>query len=842
MGWFSSKRKTVTSLSFNSLTDSPFGEYFYVRKQLAFAAKGHSRVFGKELWRYKHDFRKHFNDKELVKLDVLPTTQTAFSFDAEDIFNYLVNVKEVENLYEIREVLDKEKLNGSYVTTSTNVYLVSDYVQVEEEESSYDTRISYGGNWEYYRNSNSTPEEGKDLLSFTTEPHFVIGDDGSGASVILSLDYSYKIYEYELLDPEDEESELIRVQQSVGSISYNMEKFSYAVVDYTRLDHIVQNGKDVPRYGTATVPYSFYTSWFTTAPISELQFAPILQLKGDDEPIEIKRKQERMLDIFGVEMDSVQSMIDNGDVDDFRLSLAIAPDECNRSSVVSKYLYTFFDSVTGDDSFPSNPISNRNRTVTFSLDDIDITYNFSLVKSTHSGTIPVANDYIVTLIQNITNAQKYYLDVKETYEEYMGSAGSKTTKDMYFEIVAAYSEGDEAYEALPVSDCWKNSKPKKKVLAYCTSANIEESIHSDLYYKLDPEEDEETKIFDIISYKIFNVSTYADKYYGTSIIDGLTVEVVHPKTGAITYNNYDSAIVEVSFQHSPSSYTKYTYGYGSIDYKIDDEKVATIRHDKADGSFRFFLTHDYLKGLKFREFTSIYGMSLCGVSYVTETIKIKWYQTASFAMLLRFVGAVITIVTAGAGAAVSTIIIGLVGSVAITVISLSIAKAIGGTAGTVIAVITAVVLAVLVNGGVGNDISSLWLTTGDTYMKAQLQQLQIEAKEMKEAYEEYKDKIDKKMSLLQSALGSLNDKGYSKEAILTNIANKAYYSGHSSILFNIETADKLDDEDWKLLELTPLDYDSANTLYNNSTTIPRSSYEFEQRMHSTKEFGDLTTK
>jgi hypothetical protein len=124
------------------------------------------------------------------------------------------------------------------------------------------------------------------------------------------------------------------------------------------------------------------------------------------------------------------------------------------------------------------------------------------------------------------------------------------------------------------------------------------------------------------------------------------------------------------------------------------------------------------------------------------------------------------------------------------------------------------------------------------YIKLKSQEIADKSKELQEDYNRFKREIDIRTRLITEALEMSDYKGYSSDAILENINNRRWFAG--SMPLTKEYIESMEDDDWKLDAVSPIDYNLAETLYNRSNTIPPSVYDFEPAMQIIDKFGDTT--
>ncbi len=874
LGWFKGKRKHVQSISFTSLKNDPFDEYRYAKKQIMYATNMDMKLIPFQMWKYKHDYRAYFNKNQMEKLDMLPDE---ISFHRRDYSNLKDYIKtgacdpNVPNLLSIIQLADRTKtFEGVPNENPSELDIVRHYCTQDTEEYKY--MVYDEGVWWFSKIDENEPTESQTRLLYGNDPNDdgnYINDFGTFNSDKSRLSSYYYIYNVTVTDTEDPDThEVTRTIEYEDSGTgdhtryFDTRKWYYAKAYYLTED----DETDTTRY--VYVPYQYYTEdAYTGGEVATLEFAPMMQIKGEDTLTdEERKKQKKALRIFGTDLDSIKSYIDNGKITDFRISLALSPDDATKSIAVTKYMFDFFSQVGGEAEFPENAGVERNREFEFELNGATVKMSFNLKSETINGTFPRPNDcyeYRVKLRQTVSNAEKFYEDMKDTYEEYVGSAGSKTIKEMFQDIRQRHrtdpAAWEDAYNDMPPDDCYKDKLLYRYVNAYCSPADFEKVLHEELYEKIN-NADEETQTYSIESYKRMKIlkSSEEDQYY-CKYTDPDVVNMVECKDedgnpilddeGNKTYEPDENAnktvIIKLYKKLDSNNYQVYTYGNGMLEYTVDGHK-AVVHHDKLDGKLRFFMLYDSLKHTKFNQYVSLYDRALCGVIYVHQVIKIKWYQRAGwqlvFQIIIIVVSIAITVATAGAGAPIPTIIMNFAYAMAVSYAVSRIAENIGGPVGLIIAAVAQVAAMYFAPASTGVSGGSLFLTAADTFTKVVAFEEQAKMEKLAREYKKFKEDFDRKMHILQKMVDENSRDGYSQETLQSNHETRKLRDllyGDNEI--TQEMLEATDDMAWQLQQVQTLDYNQGETLYNNMTSIPESNYNPELAMFSELEFGDMTT-
>jgi len=842
MGLFSSSYKYFQSISFQPMKDEPFGEYRYSRKQIAFATVGNARAFGKEIWKYKKNYRHKFNSDIAKRLDAQPEVLPIENLKVDGIHDYIENYTDITDFQSVLKVWKKENRILDQYLDEDEFPTPSQVVEEYMGSSDMPYKLNADG-YDFYCNYNST-DKFDGLIRWK-----IISEELSDDSKIVTFTYNQYRYEEEDDPDSDDDDDTVIVEYDDGesSVDFDSTKWFYAKCYYIDTDGTFDVENNI-----VFVPYDYYTgSIYESDNQRTMEFAPIFQLKGDNEPVDVEIEQKRMLKSFGLSLDSVQGMIDNGDIDDFRLGFAIPPDDAAKSAAIAKYLFEFFDAVGGDPySGRINLGTERNRKIEFSVGDGDnelvVETLFHLEERVVDGQIdkdPDFAEYKVKLKQKMSNADIYYDDVKEIYDDAIGGSETDITQ-MYNAVVDAYNNDNDTYKSyydkLPPEGYNRESLIHKYTYAFCTPADMDAVLFEELNFNTAQEEDDPVyeQYWEIESYKRFRsiMPSEEEALYVQLISDTNILLLEDPETGDLVEDEMKSVSIVLRKNISDSQYKEFHYRSGKLDYEIDGH-TASVYHERPDKTFRLFMMNDYLAHKRFKEYTSIYDRSLCGLAYCQVRIKVRWYEKSWFKLFLQIAAVVITVWTAGSGAGLGATLMSMASTYAIAYVAMKIAEAIGGELGVIIGTVVAAASMYFNPAGSGMSTADLWLSTSDMYLKLESIKVKEDIKKMQEMYDEFKSKIDKQIYYMEQEMAAMDATGYSQEAIIMNIANRAYNEGYSDILFTPEIVEDMQDEDWKLPEVKQVDYDLAETLYNQSTEIPRGIYEFEHQMNVVTTFG-----
>lgn len=165
----------------------------------------------------------------------------------------------------------------------------------------------------------------------------------------------------------------------------------------------------------------------------------------------------------------------------------------------------------------------------------------------------------------------------------------------------------------------------------------------------------------------------------------------------------------------------------------------------------------------FKQWINIYENSLSLIGYSISTVKLKWYQTGLFAVILKILIVVIVILTTifapPAGATLATLATNAAIGFAISFGAQLIAKAIGGPLGAVIGAIAAIgaLYATGLLSMPSIDNVSSWLPLADAGLSVANQIIALEIDKMSIDYKSYMDSLDSKFDDLKEKMKEFGD-------------------------------------------------------------------------------------
>jgi len=291
--------------------------------------------------------------------------------------------------------------------------------------------------------------------------------------------------------------------------------------------------------------------------------------------------------------------------------------------------------------------------------------------------------------------------------------------------------------------------------------------------------------------------------------------------------------IELRKKIDANSYKRFVYTAGKLEYDIDDH-TAKIYHDTADSSFRMFMLDGYMRGLPFKEYTAIYDESMVGLAYSHVSVYVKWYQRKGFSFIVQVVLIVVSIFTSGA---TSYLVVAarVALAYAIGAIAMRISDYVGGDLGVILGVIFAMVSFYFTGSLNVESASGMWLKAADMYMKLESQKQKNEAEQTIKALRKLKKEMNRKMIELRQSMEASEYSGMDRAVIIAKIASEMEVD--DSGFFNEGLVSAVEEQEWRLNEVKPVDYDQAETLYNRTVNIPRDVYEFEHNMIKIEMFG-----
>jgi len=867
MGWFSGEDVKVLGLTFTSLSDQSYDKYMRFRRGLIFASAGNAEVYGMELYKYRKNYKRSYDHRRIRRAGLNGEPVSIEKRDYTPILTYLQDNYDPE-VSSIDTLIERTRINSSYtedIPTSAEQFdifeLFTDQVGgkpyfVHDDDNDIDV----------YSNMDTVGEDENNVTWEITTPHSMSADNRT-----MSFVYTERTYKKVCEDTDDGSGngttfQTCHIEQDTTTTNIDG---NYDVQDYfwSKVVALSTNNGNVVK-ATYQVHTQYYRNAYTLLPPVVLTHAPLMSIKEQNHTLEIDnedateeekrlaRKQRKLLKSFGLTFDTLESLINNGQIDDLKVGLAISPDDALRSMAVTKYLYNYFELIGGDANIPTVVSATRNRYFSFQLGNMTASCSFNLSEVTINGTMPNGNqarEWRIKFRQTITNEEKYDLKMKKVYIDCFpgGDTDGKTVKVMLDEVKAEYNSYNgnpddrpdnvtKAFDELPPNDCFKRIKPSKYQNVFCSESEIDAQIAEYLTYELDPNSSTKTIIYEKVMHKIKHGISDGDKYF----VRERTVYSQEPYEDGVEAGFNPVLAIDFFKQINENQYKQFTYCAGRITYVIDGETV-TKEHTTRDGSFRLFMLEEAMSGLPFNEFCDLYDKGMCGIAFSIEITHLKWYQTATFAIVFQIVMIVIavaiTIASAGSGTSISAAILdvatNMVVAYAITEITAFVAAKIGGDIGKIAAVASAIAVLVLAGKLDTNNLGQLFLTMADQYIKADLQSLKDDMKRMQSEYKEFAEELNKKMKKITDYMGK-HENSRTREEIYANIQVRDWMNASTgSRIISMEEIEQLEDEEWKLPEVKSIEYDQAEILYNK-ISIPEDNYEFEHKMLPNFSFGD----
>ena len=204
------------------------------------------------------------------------------------------------------------------------------------------------------------------------------------------------------------------------------------------------------------------------------------------------------------------------------------------------------------------------------------------------------------------------------------------------------------------------------------------------------------------------------------------------------------------FQGSATQYQEIVITEFSQTYVISGQTMVAVLSSGSEFC-RLLIPIDILNNLRYKDFVEVYENSLCMLSYAVEVIKIKWYQTGAFSMVLTIVAVVIAALTWGGGAA----LVAMVAGMAVSKILMWVAEAIGGELGAIVAAIIVVVAAVMF--GVPMTDPNIWIQTASVFLGAMNQHYSHELDKVMADQEAYTREMEEKEEDLAEKMKEYED-------------------------------------------------------------------------------------
>lgn len=125
------------------------------------------------------------------------------------------------------------------------------------------------------------------------------------------------------------------------------------------------------------------------------------------------------------------------------------------------------------------------------------------------------------------------------------------------------------------------------------------------------------------------------------------------------------------YQATPTQYRQIIVTNFLLTYQISGQQIEVTFASPSD--LRLVLPLNVFNNLKYRDWVDVYEQSLCMLAYSYEEVRLKWYESPAFAIIMKIVAVVVTILTwyiggASVGAAIWALAVGVGLSYAIELI------------------------------------------------------------------------------------------------------------------------------------------------------------------------------
>ena len=827
MGLFSDKVKTIKGISFTPIVQDTREEFIQFKREVLKAMISNFTVkrYAYELWKYKKSVRHRYKANKLDDVSGGMQTKTFTKFDHSAVVNYLTT-SGVPDVVRILRIQDRQRINSSDTSdapSNSHRDILAIMIWDANKPSYADYTVPVGTNGEY------------DVYSpYPFRESYTIIDNGVTGTVMLVTYYQKRaaVAKYRLV------SGIITyagthhsVLETGLSLAIDVKGYFYGIAWYltTGSNHgsLPVDGHHIPLNESNPLP---------TETTSSFNIAPMLQVKGLNSVATPEDEQVvRQLKNFGIGIDSIQSLLDNDVVKDFKVGLMVSPHDALTSKPITKYLFNFFDGlgIPTTEEYSDVFIAQRDG---FTFDQNvggTSTYNtsFSVTKSVKSGTIPNGNQatYRLKCRQNIPNSQRFYKHIKGVYDDVIGNDGSntKTSAELYTEIIDAL-EADpnnqtliDAKRELPSPRATSSFQPIKYIVVSCVvndyvAASVKERSDAITF----GDDDAMTVIWDVIGAKEIIDFADADKY---SAIASSGYEYNELYEDYLNTGNTDGEPIEVfsielNYQHAANAYTVISYSNGKIVYTTDSGEI-TQRHTEEDTNLRIPMIREALQGVSIYEFHELYSKCFTGLAFTVQKVRIKWYQRGIFKTILQIVLIIIAIViayfSAGSAATVSGAIISVAMNLAVGYALTVLVTAVLDAAGidtTWVSVVVAVVQMYYTGTVTSDGMIQLGFAIADTAIKLELQSTKEDMERLQNQQKEFNRMMDKKMKELKDKLELYNGDIFNLVKQSPEYDEMMLYSPSYSVEVSEGLLEVREQTEWKLPQVTQVDFNQTDNL------------------------------
>lgn len=867
MGWFSGKTVTTVGVSALDLGSNGYSKYYDFRKNLLFAVKDSNtpiEKFQNEMFKYRQSVRHSYSSAKLQQYGISPINSSTTVTQNSTISTIFKNNPDYYNLRYPDYIAPR---NTDFQSTSAEEdFLVSEALQVRMGMDGY-------GSYEY-RYIDSLGEYGyteKPLSGEYTEPP--PAQDGVSVNATSTPSNHYLIYDSHNYD------ELTRI----STVSYRLYYRPKDSNDVNLISTVTDEQADLTEYVCSG--FVVYTSGFNQNELivrtpdalnntfisntTNQQYEPFISLKeankaSIEDPSSIPEEerlrafyQNKILESIGMNFKSAEPYISNDKITDLKVGMVFNLETLDANHGVMHSFFNNLENLSGglDISYVGAnhiysdtiyPVNNIN-TITLPLSDMTLEISFQLERISRdhiSSAIPNKLKCKVKLYSDDPLIVRNTPDLIDTYETYYGDGSSNglTAFEMRDNIATEYNNTanpsdalKEAYGLLPtvrqLSDLQDVIDTIVYMPYYTNVSDIEAflvNLDSDTYTG-----------FHVQSYSYISTGNSRFKYEITK--NSVVTISKYPEFN--NRNNSAKYVIRRTDDETNSEIIYVLCGLKMRYYDSSGHDYTTFGAINSTTPFFIPVTYGSLDNIPFYDYIEAYDVMMTGIAFSVQTVKLKWYQTEIFSVILQIVLVVIAVaievLSAGSGTPISASILAVAEDMAIafaiTTVVTEVAKALD-IESSVVQVAVSVVTAYFTKDTT-QLFESLGLIAADQALKYQTEQYRQDTSRLIAQQKE----LDKKLKLI-SLYAEQSNSDFKPWAILDNIINSQNSENPSDSNVNLSIDLIEEGKEANKYSVKPINkgiyYDVQDTAFNSLNHAER-QYSIEYQIGNiTDIFGD----
>jgi len=804
MGLFSGKKVTTIGVSALDLGVSGYNAYYAFRKNLLFAVEPSINPierFQEEMFKYKQSVKHAYSSARLSQYGIDPIETTTTISKTPTVVNFFKDNPSYYNL-KYPDFIIPRSIDWQ-TTVATDPFDPNEAPAVQRGIDGRDTWIPVhidSLNEDGYAQHELSDAYDPDSGVSTPENFYLVYDSQSYDDTTRVFTTSFRLYQRPQ-DSNDVNLIETHTDDTYDLTDYVFKGISVFTTGFNQGEVILRMGVDID---TSTQSFSVTQQYEPLISLKEANKATLADYGGGNLTDEEKLKafyQNKILESIGMNFDSAKPYLDNDKITDLKVGMIFNLNTINENRGV---IHSFFNnleifsnqedsSYIGSDHIyePTYYPIHELTTIKLPLSDMTLEVSFQLERFTRDSISLAINEKLrckLKLISNDTMDNINSPEMVSVYEDLYGAGSSDglTVFEMRNDVIADYNSSSdpsdalkEAYGLLPtikqLSALYDIIDTVLYIPEFTNTTDIEDFLVS-----LDPD-----------TYTGYSVTSY--RYISASTNSNFKYEVIEQSVTTLShytdFNNVDNCAKYIIRRTDDSTDSEVIYVLCGLKMRYYDSSGHDYTSYGQIGSTTpFFMPVRYgaLDNIPFFDYIESKDAMLNGIVFTVQVVKLKWYQTGIFRVVLQIVLVVIAvaieIATSGTATSIATVLLSTAESLAvafaISTVVTEVAKAFNIDS-SIVQIALAVVEAYFTSDTT-NLFESLGLLIADQALKYQTIQYQQDTERLIAQQKE----IDRKLKLIQLTAQS-SDKKIKPWAILENIINSQDATSTSDSSINL---------------------------------------------------------